>query len=90
MKKKQEEPTMADVTFEQALDRLESLVDQLERGELPLEASLQAFEEGMKLSRLCSRQLEEAEKRVRVLSEGAGGEAVLEDFEGDPGSDPDV
>ncbi len=81
---------MAEVTFEQALDRLESLVDQLERGELPLEASLQAFEEGMKLSRLCSRRLEEAEKRVRVLSEGAGGEAVLEDFEGDPGSDPDV
>lgn len=81
---------MDKMTFEQALERLESLVEQLERGELPLESSLVAFEEGMKLARLCSLRLEDAEKRVKVLSEDAGGGAVLDDFEGDPGSDPDV
>ncbi len=61
-----------DVSFEVALDRLEQVVDRLERGELELEASLAAFEEGVRLSKHCAGQLAAAESRVEVLvREGA-------------------
>ena len=55
------------VTFEQAMKDLEEIVRELEAGELPLEESLKKFEEGMKLSKLCSSKLEEAEQRVSIL-----------------------
>jgi exodeoxyribonuclease VII small subunit len=53
--------------FEEALQRLEAIVDRLEQGDLELEASLAAFEEGVALTRRCAGQLEEAERRVEVL-----------------------
>ena len=56
-----------EMTFEAALDKLEGIVEQLETGDLPLEESLKAFEEGIKLSRLCSQQLNDAELRVEKL-----------------------
>ena len=55
------------VTFEQAMKDLEEIVRELEAGELALEESLKKFEEGMKLSKLCSLKLEEAEQRVSIL-----------------------
>jgi exodeoxyribonuclease VII small subunit len=54
-------------TFEEALQRLESIVDRLEEGDLELETALTDFEEGVKLTRRCAGQLENAERRIEVL-----------------------
>jgi exodeoxyribonuclease VII small subunit len=53
--------------FEDCLKRLEEIVDQLEKGDLPLEQSLALFEEGMKLSNACRGELEQAEGKVEIL-----------------------
>ncbi len=53
--------------FEDCLQRLEQILGELERGDIPLERSLQLFEEGMKLSNSCRKELEEAEGRVEIL-----------------------
>jgi exodeoxyribonuclease VII small subunit len=58
---------MAKEKFEEALGRLEDIVKRMEAGEMSLEESLKAFEEGIKLVRLCSRKLDEAERRVEIL-----------------------
>ena len=58
---------MAGKKFEDAMQRLEAIVQTLEQGEVPLEDSLKAFEEGMKLAKFCSEKLEEAEKKVSLL-----------------------
>lgn len=55
------------ITFEEALQRLEAIVDRLEEGDLELEAALAAFEEGVNLTRRCAGQLEDAERRIEVL-----------------------
>jgi exodeoxyribonuclease VII small subunit len=54
-------------TFESSLAALERVVRELERGELPLEKSLELFEQGVKLSRECQERLSEAERRIEVL-----------------------
>jgi exodeoxyribonuclease VII small subunit len=53
--------------FEECLQRLEQILEELEKGDIPLERSLQLFEEGMKLSTSCRKELEEAEGRVEIL-----------------------
>jgi exodeoxyribonuclease VII small subunit len=53
--------------FEDCLQRLEKVVQELERGEVPLEKSLTLFEEGMQLSASCRKELEEAEGKVEIL-----------------------
>ena len=58
---------MAKENFEAALGKLEELVRRMETGDLTLEESLKAFEEGTRLARLCSRKLDEAERRVELL-----------------------
>ncbi len=58
---------MAKEKFEEALERLEDIVRKMEAGDMTLEESLKAFEEGIKLARLCSRRLDEAERRVEIL-----------------------
>ncbi|MBI3809437.1 MAG: exodeoxyribonuclease VII small subunit [Nitrospirae bacterium] len=58
---------MATVKFEEALARLEAIVTELERGELPLEDSMRIFEEGIKLSKVCLKMLDDAERRVEIL-----------------------
>lgn len=58
---------MAEKKFETALQELEDIVSKLESEELPLEDSLALFEKGIKLSRLCSKKLSEAEKKVDAL-----------------------
>jgi len=60
-------PGMAEKKFENALGELEETVSKLESEELPLEDSLELFEKGIKLSRLCSKKLAEAEKKVDAL-----------------------
>ena len=65
---------MAELTFEEALNQLEALVARLEAGDLPLEEALRAFEEGVRLTRLCSARLEDAERRVHLLTRTPEGE----------------
>lgn len=59
--------TETEPSFEDILSRLQGVVERLERGDLPLEQSLSIFEEGVHLSRLGSRRLDEAERRVELL-----------------------
>jgi exodeoxyribonuclease VII small subunit len=55
--------------FESAIAELETIVKTLEEGELPLERSLELFERGVQLSRFCHTRLEEAERRIEILTE---------------------
>jgi exodeoxyribonuclease VII small subunit len=64
---------MSDIKFEDALQRLERIVDQLEAGHLGLEESLKVFEEGVGLARHCARCLDEAEKRIELLTRDESG-----------------
>ena len=64
------------LSFEQALQQLEQLVNELEQGDLPLETSLENFEQAVKLSRLSQAQLQSAEQKVSTLLE-KNGEQVL-------------
>jgi exodeoxyribonuclease VII small subunit len=62
-----------ELSFGQALERLEEIAQRLEAGDLELEAALAAFEEGVGLARRCAEQLREAERRIEVLTlEGDG------------------
>ncbi len=56
--------------FESQLAELESIVDQLEDGDLPLDEALKIFEKGVKLSRQCQKHLAEAEQKVTILMNG--------------------
>jgi len=67
--------------FEQCLERLEQIVEQLERGDIPLEQSLKLFEEGMTLSTACRKELQEAEGKVEILLK-QNGKLQAEPFEG--------
>ena len=62
----------APLSFEAGLQQLESIVKEMESGELPLERAIELFENGMKLSDACRKQLEEAETRVEILMKRAG------------------
>jgi exodeoxyribonuclease VII small subunit len=77
---------MKDIKFEDALQRLEQIVDQLEGGDLPLEDSLKVFEEGVALARRCAKYLEEAEKRIELLTKDESGLLKIELFEWDKDS----
>ncbi len=67
--------------FEKKLNRLEEIVQKMEKGDLALDESLKLFEEGVKLSRECHQRLNEAESKVKLLvSVGADGQAVTQDF----------
>ncbi|HEX8336062.1 MAG TPA: exodeoxyribonuclease VII small subunit [Pyrinomonadaceae bacterium] len=69
--------------FEAQLATLERIVRELERGDLPLEQSLDLFEQGVKLSRECQERLNEAERRIEVLLRGGDGATVAVPFESD-------
>ena len=60
------------LSFEAGLTQLESIVKEMESGDLPLEQALALFERGMKLSETCRKQLEDAETRVEILMRRAG------------------
>ena len=67
-------------TFEVSLKKLETIVAQLERGDLPLEDSIRIFEEGVRLSADCKKQLEEAEGKVEILVKKRDGSMSKEPF----------
>jgi exodeoxyribonuclease VII small subunit len=71
---------MAEIKFEKAMQRLEAIVDELEKGELDIDKSLEIFEEGIKMSRVCSKKLNEAEKKIEKLTQNKKGELVAELF----------
>ena len=72
---------MAEKKFEKAMERLEGIVESLEKGDLPLEDSLKVFEEGMELVNFCSRKLEEAEQKVTLLIKEGSGKVSQQPFE---------
>lgn len=61
---------MAKETFESRLERLKVIVEQLERGDLPLEEGVTLYKEGLKLAKACGKQLEGARHEVKIVSEG--------------------
>ena len=71
---------MSEIKFEKAMTRLENIVEELERGDLDIDKSLEIFEEGIKMSRLCSKKLNEAEAKIKKLSKGKKGDLITELF----------
>jgi exodeoxyribonuclease VII small subunit len=67
--------------FEEHLTQLETVVERLERGDLSLDESVRLFEDGMKLTSACKKELEQAEGRIQVLVEGKGGKMQPADLE---------
>jgi exodeoxyribonuclease VII small subunit len=74
-------PDPAALSFEEAIERLQTIVEELEGGSLSLEESIARYEEGVKLSRRLTQTLDQAEKRIERLAEGPGGEPVTEPME---------
>ncbi len=68
------QPPPSTASFDDGLDRLEALVQELETGSLGLEEALARYEEGVRLSQALQQQLNEAQRRVEVLKQGLGGE----------------
>ena len=66
--------------FEKAFQQLEKIVQRLESEELPLDESLQLFEEGIRLSRFCNQKLEEVEKKIELILADAKGQPKVEPF----------
>ena len=73
-------------SFESSLEELERIVRELEQGELPLERSLELFEQGVKLSRECQDRLNQAERRIEILMRDSQGRSVTRPFEAEAGN----
>lgn len=71
------------VNFEGAMARLEEIVSLLERGDAPLEQAMALFEEGAKLLRTCTKQLDQAEQKVTLLTAGEDGQPQEQPFQGE-------
>jgi exodeoxyribonuclease VII small subunit len=70
------------IDFESAIQELETIVEQMEQGELSLEESLKQFERGIELTRNCQKSLQQAEQKVQILLQ-KNGQATLEEFDSD-------
>jgi exodeoxyribonuclease VII small subunit len=73
--------------FEEQLTALESVVEKLERGELSLDESVHLFEEGVKLSNACKKELEAAEGKIQVLVDQGSGRMKVAEMDVDPDED---
>ena len=71
---------MGEIKFEKAIQRLEKIVEDLETGEQDIDKSHEIFEEGIKMSRVCSKKLSEAEAKIEKLTRDQKGELVAELF----------
>ena len=67
--------------FETSMNRLESIVEQMESGKLSLEDLIQRYDEGMKLVKVCQEQLASAEQKIEIILRDNSGKAVVKDFE---------
>jgi exodeoxyribonuclease VII small subunit len=81
------EPPANGRKFEEQLENLETIVSQIDSGELSLEESIDAFERGVRLVRSLNRKLDEVERRVEVLMRGADGELKSIPYEGEGGAE---
>ncbi|MDP3730154.1 MAG: exodeoxyribonuclease VII small subunit [Candidatus Omnitrophota bacterium] len=72
---------MAEIKFEDALKKLEKIVEELEDGSLALDDALGKYEEGIKLSKLCAKRLELAKKKVEILMKSEDGSVELKPFD---------
>lgn len=77
----------AGMPFEDALKKLEAIVEAMEADDLPLETLLAKYEEGTKLSRICQEKLAEAELKIQQLEKTAGGELKVKTFAAEPAGD---
>jgi exodeoxyribonuclease VII small subunit len=68
------------LSIEEAMERLEALVREMETGQLPLEKLIASYEEGVKLASLCQEKLDVASKKIQIISKNASGQTTLEDF----------
>jgi exodeoxyribonuclease VII small subunit len=68
-------------SFESSIKELEKIVEQLEAGDIPLERSLELFEQGVRISRECQRRLDEAERKVEILLKAGDGSTTRDKFE---------
>jgi exodeoxyribonuclease VII small subunit len=76
-------------TFEASLEALEQIVHQLENGDLPLDKSLELFEQGIRLSRECQERLSQAERRIEILLRDNQGRPVATPFKEPAGETPE-
>jgi exodeoxyribonuclease VII small subunit len=81
----QNSPAKASLPFEEALKKMEAIVEAMESDDLPLETLLSKYEEGMKLARICQEKLAEAEVKIQQLEKAAGGEMKLKPLAPDLG-----
>jgi len=72
---------MAEMKFEEALKKLEKIVDELEDGNIPLDDALGKYEEGIRLSKMCAKKLEAAKKKVEILLKSEDGSVELKPFD---------
>ncbi len=70
-------------SFENSMTELREIIDKLQNGNLPLEDSLQLFQEGTKLIAYSHKKLDEIQKKVKILIEESDGEITTEDFDGE-------
>jgi len=68
-------------SFESSIKELERIVEQLEAGDIPLERSLELFEQGVRISRECQRRLDEAERKVEILLKAGDGTVTRDKFD---------
>lgn len=72
---------MKEIRFEEAVKRLEEIVNKLEAGDLSLDDSIKLFEEGVRLYQVCIKRLDEAEKKVEILLKDKNGNKILKSFQ---------
>ena len=77
-----------EIEFESALKKLETIVENLENGELSLEAALKQYEEGVQMADICSKRLNDAQKKIEILMKTSGGRLKAAPFE--EGTDGDL
>lgn len=79
-----------EANFEQAMKRLEAIVEQMESGELSLEDLIVRYEEGMKLVKVCQERLASAEQRIEIITRNSAGKPVVRKFEPAAAAQPET
>jgi exodeoxyribonuclease VII small subunit len=74
-------PAVTEPNFETAMDRLESIVEQMESGKLPLEELIVRYEEGMNLVKVCQERLASAEQKIEIIARNSAGKTAVKPFE---------
>ena len=74
-------PAVPESSFENAITRLETIVEEMESDQLPLEELIVRYEEGIKLVKVCEERLQAAEKRIEIITKNAAGKPKLAPFE---------